>query len=227
LFLSHVNRFFWGIYGASAWDGVQLPIRRRIIKTVVKILKSKQSSADENVLDTGCGTGNYSIALAEEGFHVIGIDYSTGMLRCATSKVIDELAERLTFQQMNMNKKLGFPDSSFAHVISMTSLWTVADPRFTLSEFTRVLMSGGTLIVMQVPKPTQSRYSAIRLRIKYLEKKTPLVIALIAVKVLLERTKATKYWSPEELLALLLTNKELSISYVDHGPPIFIVATKI
>jgi hypothetical protein len=78
---------------------------------------------------------------------------------------------------------------------------------------------------MQVPKPTNSPYAAIRQRIKHLENKKPSVVALTAAKVILERTRA-KYWSPEELLALLLTNKELNISYVDHGPPIIIVATK-
>jgi ubiquinone/menaquinone biosynthesis C-methylase UbiE len=227
LLIEHLNRAFWGIYGGFAWDDVQLPIKRKMVKAVVTALKEKQTSPGTKVLDTGCGTGNYSIALAEEGFYVTGIDYSTGMLGCARAKMTVDLAERLTFQQMDMNKQLTFPDSDFNHIISMTSLWTVADPKFTLSEFTRVLKPGGTLIVMQVPKPTQGLGAAIKTRIKHLEKKTPGVIALVAVKAVLERTKATKYWTPEELLALLLTNKELKISYVDHGPPIFIVATKI
>lgn len=226
MFLSHINRIFWGIYGGSAWDGVQLPIRRKMINTVVTTLKERESSSDEKVLDTGCGTGNYAIALAAGGFQVTGIDYSTGMLECAKSKVTADLAERLTFQQMDMNKPLLFADASFDHVISMTSLWTVADPRFTLSEFTRVMKPNGTLVVMQIPRPIGSLYKVIKTRIRHLEKKTPVVVALITVKAALERTKATKYWSPEELLALMLTNKELKISYVDHGPPIFIIATK-
>jgi len=227
LLISHLNRAFWGVYGGFAWDGVQLPIKKKMVKAVVRTLKEKQTTSGEKVLDTGCGTGNYAIALAGEGFHVTGIDYSTGMLGCARSKVTADLAERLTFRQMDMNKELTFPDSSFDHVISMTSLWAVADPRFTLSEFSRVLKPGGTLIVMQIPKPVGSLSKVIKTRFKHLEKKTPAVMALVALKAVLERTRATKYWSAEELLALLLTNKELNISFVDHGPPIFIVATKI
>lgn len=226
MFLSHLNRIFWGIYGGVAWDDVQLPIKKKMVKTVVTTLMEKQASPGESVLDSGCGTGNYAIALAEGGFRVTGIDYSAGMLGCAKSKVKDELAGRLVFQQMDMNEPLKFADSSFDHVISMTSLWAVADPRFTLSEFRRVLKPGGTLIVMQIPRPVGSLLDTIKVRFKYLEKKTPVIMALVALKVVLERTRATKYWAPEKLLALLLCNKGLTISYVDHGPPIFIVASK-
>jgi ubiquinone/menaquinone biosynthesis C-methylase UbiE len=225
--LKYFNRLFWDIYGGIAWDCLQLPNAKNIIDTIVNTLKDKQILPGEKVLDAGCGTGNYAIALAEKGFHVTGIDYSAGMLRCAKSKVTDELAEWLTFQQMDMNKQLTFPDSSFDHVISMTSLWTVADPKFTLGELTRVMKPAGTLIVMQVPKPVKSLPKAIKNRIKHLENKTPTVLTLIVIKTILERTRANKYWTPEELLALLLTNKGLDISYVDHGPPIIVVATKI
>jgi len=226
LFKSYLNRLFWGLYGGVAWDDVQLPIKKKMVACVVRTLRDKQASPGEKVLDTGCGTGNYALALAGEGFHVTGIDYSPGMLECAKSKVTHECADRLVFRQMDMNKPLEFSDDSFDHVISMTSLWTVADPGFTLSEFTRVLKPGGSLIVMQIPKPVGSLKKTISTRFKHLEKKTPVIMALVAVKVFLERTGATKYWSPEELLALLLCNKGLAVSYVDHGPPIFVVASK-
>ena len=197
-----------------------------MIKTVVNVLKNQQNPTGKSVLDAGCGTGNYAIALAEEGFHVTGVDFSPGMLECARSKVTQAHAERLLFEKLDMNDRLTFPDVHFDHVISMSSLWTVADPNFTLNEFCRVMKPGGTLIVMQVPKPTVSLKNTIRARIKYLERKSPTVIALVVFKAVLERSNSTKYWSPEELLALLLSNGQLDISYVDHGPPIVIVATK-
>lgn len=224
MLLTFLHRVFWGIYGGLAWD--HLPVNKKVVKVVAKALKEKQTSIGEKVLDTGCGTGNYAIALAEEGFHVTGIDYSTGMLECAKSKVTVELAERLAFQQMDMNKKLPFENSGFDHVISMTSLWTVTDPTFTLTEFSRVLKPGGTLIVTQVPKPVKDLPTAVKTRLKHLEKKTPGIMLLVVIKTILERTKVTKYWTPEELLVLLLANKELDIAYVDHGPPIIVVAKK-
>jgi ubiquinone/menaquinone biosynthesis C-methylase UbiE len=226
LILSVFHKVFWDMYGGYAWDEVQFPFRRTMIKAITGILKEKQDALGEKVLDAGCGTGNYALALAEEGFQVTGIDYSTGMLQCAQSKVTRILAERLIFEKQDLNSRLSYPDAYFDHVISITSLWTVADPRVTLSELTRVLKQDGTLIVTQVPKSTDSLGKTVSYRIKRLGRKTPLVIALVAIKAILEKTNATKYWTPEELLALLLSNKQLNIEFIDHGPPIIIVARK-
>ena len=57
------------------------------------------------VLDLGCGTGRIGIALAEQGFDVVGLDLSAPMLRIAERKVAalpEELARRLTFVQADM-----------------------------------------------------------------------------------------------------------------------------
>lgn len=226
MFLSVFNKVFWNIYGRYAWDQVQLPLRRKTIKTIVEILKERADSSGEKVLDAGCGTGNYALALAEEGFHVTGIDYAIGMLQCARSKITQTLADRLVFEKQDMNGQLPYPDAFFDHVISITSLWTVKNPKFTLNELTRILKPRGSLIITQVPDYTGSLFNVIRLRIKHLEKTTPLTIALVTIKAALERTKSTKYWRPEELLTLILSIKQLNIEFIDHGPPIIIVAIK-
>lgn len=214
------------MYGRYAWDEVQFPFRKKMIRTIAGILKEAEMSPGEKVLDAGCGTGNYARALAEEGFQVTGIDYSAGMLQSARAKVTPVLAERLVFEKQDMNGPLPYPDAYFDHAVSITSLWTVADPRFTLGELTRVLKQGGKLVVTQVPKSGDSLGKTISYRLKHLEKKTPLKIALVVIKAGIEKTSATKYWAPEELLALLLSNKQLNIDSIDHGPPIIIVATK-
>lgn len=222
-----IHRSFWSVYGKIVWDRDIPPIKMKVIQNVVDTLTKQRAAQCECVLDAGCGTGHYAIALAEAGFHVTGIDYSDGMLACATSKVTTELAGRLSFQQIDMNQSLPFEDASFHHVISISTLWTVTDPDFTLKEMMRILKPGGTIIVVQVPRPATSFRKAVSKRFKQLDKKTLMTCVLVAAKVFLERTRATKYWTPEELLALLISCKKLKISYVDHGPPILIVGTKI
>jgi ubiquinone/menaquinone biosynthesis C-methylase UbiE len=227
VFLFHLHRAFWSVYGKFAWDGVEMPIRQRMIRAVVQILGEQAVADGETVLDAGCGTGNYAIALAGKGFCVTGIDFSQVMLACAMTKVTPDLSGHIAFQKMDMNSRLLFADASFDHLISMTSLWVVADPKFTLNEFSRVLKPGGTLVVMQVPRPSANVRQTIARRLAHLKKKSPLAMLLVAFKVIIERTSANKYWTTEELLALMMGNKQLKVSSVDPGPPIFIVATKI
>jgi ubiquinone/menaquinone biosynthesis C-methylase UbiE len=225
LALPRIPRIFWDLYGAEAWDNLNLPSIKRTLLKVVGILGERRASSRERVLDAGCGTGSYSVALAIEGFNVTGVDYSAGMLKRARSKVTPDLSGRLSFHRADLNGPLAFEDASFDHVIGISVLQTVADPGFTLSEFVRVLKPGGTLVVMQVPRPANSPYAAIRQRLRNLDSRKLVVIALTAAKVLLERTRA-KYWTPEELLALLLATGQLRVASIDQGPPIVAVATK-
>lgn len=223
--IARLHRLFWGIYGRFAWDSLELPNQKRITGTVVEILRSKQVMPGEKLLDAGCGTGNYAIALAAAGFHVTGIDYSFGMLKTAQAKATGELAESLLFRQMDMNDVLDFPDASFDHLVSISTLWAVNEPLFTLSEFARVLKPNGTLVVLQVAKPERVT-TAIWNRIRHLKDKRLVTIALIALKAVLERTEITRYWTPMELISLLLSTRDISVLSVEHGPPFIVTAVK-
>ena len=49
---------------------------RRADPSIVALLADALGGTSENVLDLGCGTGNYAIALAERGFRMWGVDPS-------------------------------------------------------------------------------------------------------------------------------------------------------
>ena len=145
-----------------------------------------QALPDEWVLDAGCGTGDFALALAEAGFHVIGADYAAGMLIRAQDKVTGELASRISFHQVDLNRKLHFPDARFDHVINISVLQVAAEPTFTLGELWRLLRPGGTLVVLHIPRSDSCNLplrEAIRYRIQELEKKTQERVALVATKV--------------------------------------------
>jgi 2-polyprenyl-3-methyl-5-hydroxy-6-metoxy-1,4-benzoquinol methylase len=78
-----LQQAFWSLYGRFVWDAEQPAWRQAQIKRVVGILASRQAHPGERVLDAGCGTGNYALALARAGFAVVGIDYAAGMLASA------------------------------------------------------------------------------------------------------------------------------------------------
>jgi ubiquinone/menaquinone biosynthesis C-methylase UbiE len=108
----------------------------------------------ERVLDVGCGTGNYTLALAEAGFDAVGIDYAPGMLKRAREKAIHQVSGRasVSFESGDLNQPLGFPDNSFDHAICIYAFQCVVDPSRFLSEVRRVLKPGG-LFLVAAPQP--------------------------------------------------------------------------
>lgn len=223
-----LQRMFWSLYGRLAWDAARPPWKSTQVRQIVEILKARQVAPDEWVLDAGCGTGDLTLALAEAGFHVIGADYAEGMLVRARAKVTRELANSISFQQVDLNRRLYFADARFDHVINISVLQVTAEPTFTLGEFWRVLRPGGTLVLLHVPRSDSYNLplrEAIRYRIQDLEKKTPRRVALVATKVWAERTGSTRFWTADALQEMLKSSQYRVLS-VNPGPPIVIVAGK-
>lgn len=67
------------------------------------------------VLDIGCGTGAFTYCLAERGYQVVGVDFSSSMLRAARKSTRGKSIE---FEQGDVTKGLDFPDASFDLVLS-------------------------------------------------------------------------------------------------------------
>ncbi len=87
----------------------------------------------KSVLDIGCGTGHFSLWLAEMGYDVTAIDNSDAMLQIAGAK----LGDAATVQQMSA-ENLEFPDNSFDIAFIVTALEFVDDPEKALNEAARV-----------------------------------------------------------------------------------------
>ncbi|MGE5305788.1 MAG: class I SAM-dependent DNA methyltransferase [Alphaproteobacteria bacterium] len=52
------------------------------------------------ILDLGCGTGNHALALAEQGYEVVGVDLAAGMLEAARRKAANQQIDgRATFYE--------------------------------------------------------------------------------------------------------------------------------
>lgn len=98
-----------------------------------------------NVLDAGCGTGNFSIKLANQGYQVTGIDISEDMLKIARHKVASTQLN-ITFRKMDMNN-LDFPDNSFQAVFSMSAFEFIKDPERAYQELYRVVEPGGLILI--------------------------------------------------------------------------------
>jgi ubiquinone/menaquinone biosynthesis C-methylase UbiE len=97
-----------------------------------------------NVLDAGCGPGRDSRLLHEKGAVVTGVDISKGLLQEATKR-----SEGVTYVEGDITAMV-FVDSIFDGVwshASLVHLEAIEDVTKALSEFSRVLKSGGVLHV--------------------------------------------------------------------------------
>jgi ubiquinone/menaquinone biosynthesis C-methylase UbiE len=115
----------------------------------IKQLAARLKPGDR-VLDLGCGPGQFSKWLSEQGFAVEGIDNSPEMLAIARSKV-----PAVSFRQMDM-RQLDFADHSFHAVLSAYSIIHIPSSELpgVLLEIRRVLKPGGlALFITQQGEP--------------------------------------------------------------------------
>lgn len=101
--------------------------------------------AGARILDVGCGSGNYSILLAERGYRVEGIDISEEMLRIAREKAAEKGLD-IRFAKEDVYA-LPYADASFDGIFSMAAFEFIHEEEKAMAEMMRVLKPGGDLII--------------------------------------------------------------------------------
>lgn len=102
--------------------------------------------------DVACGTGLYTIAMAEAGIDVVGMDISTGMIEAAREKVLRRgLTDRVQFFVQAMQERPGDDIHDLDAVICMAnSVPHLLDPddlQATLRNFCGILRAGGVAVI--------------------------------------------------------------------------------
>ena len=106
----------------------------------------------ENVLDLGCGAGGISEYISDEtGAHVSGLDYAATAIKTASNRTKAK-RDRLTFVQGDMNS-LEFADRSFEKIISIDTIYWVADIDDAIASLIRLLKPGGKLGIFVANTP--------------------------------------------------------------------------
>ena len=225
--LWNLCRGFWSLQG-RVWDEQPGPWVD-LLQHVVDVLLERRIKSGEWVLDAGCGTGNYAIALAREGFSVIGTDFATGMLTKARQKTTEDLSGRLTFKRADLNTPLEFDDARFDHLISISVLQAVTNPAFTLSEFHRVLKPGGTLLLsLPRPKPNDGVRSfgeLVRYRLQHLKRRTSCKSLLVVAKACGDRFYNNPSWTAQQA-RYALASAGFKVLAVGEDQQLIVVAEK-
>ncbi|MDZ7730072.1 MAG: class I SAM-dependent methyltransferase [Natrialbaceae archaeon] len=108
---------------------------------------------DRRVLEIACGTGRFTVMLADQGADVIGLDISSAMLKLGRKKAQQAgLASELEFIDGDA-ARLPYPDNAFDTVVAMRFFHLADDPDAFLSEMRRVASE-------QIIFDTFNRYSS-------------------------------------------------------------------
>jgi ubiquinone/menaquinone biosynthesis C-methylase UbiE len=135
-----------GMYSKVPWPG-----NRRADEEMGWRLRSlgigKEDYAGKNVLEVGCGTGDYALWYATHGAgQVTGVDLSDGSLAAAAEKKRVHSIENITFLKQDV-LRLAFPDKAFDYSYSVGVLHHTGDPFRGFQEMVRVTKPGGIVIV--------------------------------------------------------------------------------
>ena len=91
-----------------------------------------------NVLEIACGTGRFTVMLAERGADIVGLDISGPMLRQGRAKARNAgVSDHLSFMRGDAGR-LPFPDDHFDVVFAMRFFHLADTPETFLTEMARV-----------------------------------------------------------------------------------------
>ena len=107
------------------------------------LLEMLEPSPGEQILDAGCGTGIFTIDVLRHGAKLTGLDISAPMVAKAHKKLKSDEFDATCGDMC----ALPFQNNSFDKVFSMTAIEFIPDAQAVIGELTRVVKSGGTIVV--------------------------------------------------------------------------------
>ena len=144
----------WNVY-SYVYDLLPRYFRpyQRLLADVVSAVEANIPKGGK-ILDSGCGTGNFSIGLGLRGYNVEGIDISRAMLQRARLKKKKAGLQNVEFKEWDIEKGLAqYPDGNFDCVVSVHALYTLREPEAAIREYLRVLKLSGHFIMAEPHSP--------------------------------------------------------------------------
>lgn len=144
--------------------------RRKALQKIVTKDKSQK------ILDIACGTGDFSIAIAERAnplTEIEGIDISEGMLEVMRTKLARRGLDGRVSARLGDSESLPYPDNSFDRVTIAFGIRNFEHREKALEEILRVLKPCGRLVILELSIPTNA---LVRFAFKfYFTKFVPLI----------------------------------------------------
>ncbi len=138
--------------------------QRRKYAIAFKMLREAHIEiASSQILDAGCGTGLLMREISREAQHVVGVDFSIGMIREAKKRIDSNIWERAKCSLVLADiEYLPFRENTFNLAFSITVLQNIQNQKQVLYELFRVLKKNGRVVV-SILKRTGEKEQVINL----------------------------------------------------------------
>jgi predicted TPR repeat methyltransferase len=135
---------YWNGKAGATWVAAQQRMDAMLAEFTATAIGKADASAGERVIDVGCGCGDTSIALAERGASVWGIDISEPMLARARERAGGH--ERLAFSQVDAAVAEFTADHDL--IFSRFGVMFFAEPHAAFANLASALSPGGRLVFL-------------------------------------------------------------------------------
>ncbi len=118
----------------------------------------KDAPSSGKLLELGCGAGNLSIALADRGFEVSGVDFAETAILWATENA-KSASKDIDFRVADVSDLSHFKDETFDVLYDGNCLHCVLGEKraVALTEWNRILKPTGLLFISSLCAPAESR----------------------------------------------------------------------
>ena len=133
--------------GRPGWGDAD--IFRENVATLREALRRKYVPKTGRLLELGCGAGELTLWLAEEGYEVYGVDIAPTAIEWAREKA-EELGIEADFRLGNVLDLNGYSDGYFAFALDGHCFHCIIgeDRKLLLASVRRVLEPGGLLLIV-------------------------------------------------------------------------------
>lgn len=142
-----VQRDYWNTVAGPRWVGLEGFVERRIAAVNDLLLTRSGAAPGERVLEIGCGTGAFTVPLAEAvgaGGEVLGGDISTAMLAGARKRLAEAGRRNVTLVEADAQTHR-FDPGRFDLVASRFGVMFFADPAAAFTNLCAAIRPGGRL----------------------------------------------------------------------------------
>jgi len=144
LFSDRLSIHYWEtVYDRGDFLGV---CYRKRMREALSWLDGSNLPKNSKILDVGCGAGKLSREVVDRGYEVLAMDFSYNMIRKADATCNANDKSHIKFLQGDI-ESLPFKDSVFDVVLCLGVVTYLRSEKRALHEMSRVLKSGGTLIL--------------------------------------------------------------------------------